>query len=55
MPRDKTYKPTGAVIMTVPLEPGLHKQLRIKAAQEGTTIKALVTGLIERHVRVGGN
>ena len=49
--RDGTYKPVGATIVTVPLDPALHKQLRVHAAQEGRTIKWIVTRLIEQHLK----
>lgn len=45
-----TYKPDGATIVTVPLNPELHKRLRIYAATEGRTIKWIVTKLIEEHL-----
>jgi len=50
MSRDATYKPAGSSIVTVPLEPELHRRLRIYAASEGRTIKWIVTRLIEQHL-----
>jgi len=48
--RDASYKPEGSTIVTVPLDPALHRRLRIHAAEEGRTIKWIVTKLIERHL-----
>lgn len=50
MSRDPVYKPPGCRIVTVPMEPALHKRLRIHAIEEGRTVKWIVTKLIERHL-----
>lgn len=50
MGRDASYKPAGSSIVTVPLDPELHKRLRVHAAQEGRTIKWIVTRLIQQHL-----
>lgn len=50
MARDGTYKPKGATIVTVPLNPELHKRLRVRAAKEGRSIKWIVTRLLEQHL-----
>lgn len=50
MSRDTTYKPASATIVTVPLSPELHRKLRVRAAQEGRTIKWLLTKLIEGYL-----
>ena len=42
-----SYKGEGQTIVTVPLDPALHKKLRVHAAQEGRSIKWLVTHWIE--------
>lgn len=47
MNRAGTYKPEGHTIVTVPLEPVLHKRLRIRCAEEGRSIKQFVTEAIE--------
>jgi len=54
MARDGTYKPANATIVTVPLDPELHRRLRIHAASEGRTIKWIVTKLIENHLSTPG-
>jgi hypothetical protein len=41
-----TYKPTGHTIVTVPIEPELHKKFRVHCAQEGRSIKWVVTKAI---------
>jgi plasmid stability protein len=43
-----TYKPTGHAIVTVPLDPELHKRLRVRCAEEGRTIKWFVTQAIKQ-------
>lgn len=48
MSRDPKYRPVGHSIVTVPLNPELHRRLRVKAAEEGRTIKWLVTKWIEQ-------
>ena len=48
--RNGTYKPEGSTIVTVPLDPELHRRLRIHAAEEGRTIKWIVTKLIKEHL-----
>jgi len=48
--RDSSYKQPGQTIVTVPLDPELHRKLRIFAASEGRTIKHIVTKLIETHL-----
>ena len=48
--RDGTYKAEGDSIVTVPINPALHKQLRIVAVTEGRSIKWLMTRAIERIV-----
>ena len=50
MSGDRSYKPPGSSIVTVPLSPELHRRLRIHAAEEGRTIKWIVTRLIEQHL-----
>lgn len=45
-----TYKPKGATIVTVPLDPKLHHRLRVRVAQENNTIKEILTRLIEDYV-----
>lgn len=50
MSRDPGYKPEGSKIITVPVEPVLHRRLRIHAAREGRSIKWIVTKLIEQHL-----
>lgn len=47
MASESRYKLAGDVIVTIPMSPALHRRLRIKAIHENTTIKALVTKLIE--------
>lgn len=54
MTRDGTYKGKGDSIVTVPISPELHKALRVHAAEEGRTIKWIVTRLIERHLAAQG-
>jgi predicted HicB family RNase H-like nuclease len=49
--RDSTYKKLTDVIVTVPIYRELHKRLRIRAINEGMTIKAYVTRLIEKELR----
>ncbi len=46
--RDSSYKQPGQTIVTVPIDPALHKRLRIYAATEGRTIKRIVTDLIAK-------
>lgn len=43
-----TYKPEGHAIVTVPLEPELHKKLRVRCAEEGRTVKWFVTHAIAK-------
>lgn len=50
MVRDNKYKPVGHAIVTVPLEPELHRQLRIHCASEGRTVKYIVTKAIEQYL-----
>ena len=50
MSRDVSYKPPGSTIVTVPLNPDLHKRLRIHAASEGCSIKSVVTQMIENRL-----
>ncbi len=52
MARDRSYKPVGSSIVTVPLDPALHTRLRVHAAREGRTLKWIVTQLIEEHLDV---
>lgn len=47
MARDKSYKPEGHSIVTIPVTPELHKRLRIEAARRETTIKKLATEFFE--------
>lgn len=47
------YAPVGHVIMTVPLERELHLKLKVRAAERGKSIKAIVTELIEKEVYRG--
>jgi hypothetical protein len=44
------YKDPKQTIVTIPLEPTLHRKLRVKAAGEGRTIKWLVTHAIKQLV-----
>lgn len=50
MARDGSYKPSGHSIVTVPLDPELHRQLRIHCASEGRTVKWIVTKAIEQYL-----
>lgn len=47
------YAPVGHRIVTVPVEPELHLKLKVRAAERGKTIKALLIELIEREVYRG--
>lgn len=47
MASESRYKLAGDVIVTIPMSPALHRRLQIKAIHENTTIKALITKLIE--------
>ena len=46
MSRDATYKAADAIIVTVPVTPELHRRLRLAAADDRISIKALVTRLL---------
>lgn len=51
--RTGTYKPEGHTIVTVPLEPALHKRLRVRCAEDGISIKRFVTKAIEEKLEHG--
>jgi predicted transcriptional regulator len=44
------YKPEGHTIVTVPVTPELHKKLRVFCAEEGRSIKWVVTKAIEDYL-----
>ncbi len=41
-----SYKPPGHRIVTVPIDPELHRRLRVAAAAKDLTIKQFVTACI---------
>lgn len=50
MSRDNKYKPVGTSIVTIPLDPELHRRLRIHCASEGRTVKWVGTEAIRRYL-----
>lgn len=46
--RDGTYKPVGSSIVTIPVDPELHRRLRVYCASEGRTVKWVGTEAIKR-------
>lgn len=47
MSRDGVYKPSDSVIVTVPLDPVFHRRLRVHCAEQGRTMKWVMTKAIE--------
>lgn len=45
---DPSYKKPGWAIVTVPMDPALHRRLRIYCATEGRSIKWTATEAIKR-------
>ena len=54
MARDNSYKKPGDVILTIPIDPALHRRLKIHAATKGKTMKELGTEALKLWLKSGG-
>lgn len=51
MSRDNSYKPQDSSIVTVPVSQDLHRRIRIHCAENGRTVKWLMTEAIEQYLK----
>jgi predicted transcriptional regulator len=48
--RDNSYKPKDSSIVTVPVSQDLHRRIRVHCAEQGRTVKWLMTKAIEEYL-----
>lgn len=49
--RDKSYKPPGSVILTIPIDPELHKRLRRLSVETERSLKDIGTAALENYLK----